>query len=206
MLSACALERIPCDCVRMTELPDLLERTGYPVSAEDVLQALADVLPLRAEVADDLSTTDRAYLEEFSGLERASDEEVARLLARRAALATAEVARALDRTEVGERLGISPSRVSHRLAAGELFAFRIGPAKTLYPDWQFTARGTLPGLHEVVEALPGGVPAALVRRFMTDPDDALEIGDDPVAPREWLLQGGDVSRVVELATTLGDGV
>lgn len=188
----------------MSELSDLLERTGYPVSAEDVLEALADVLPRRNEVADDLSAADRAYLEEFSVLTPATDEETARLLARRAALATAEVARSLDRGQVGERLGVSPSRVSHRHAAGGLFAFRVGPAKTLYPDWQFTPDGTIPGLNHVVEALPGGVPAALVRRFMTEPDDALELGNESVSPKEWLLQGGEVLRVVALAATLGD--
>lgn len=198
--------RTQCYPVRISELTDLLERTGYPVSAEDVLEALADVLPRRDEVADDLSAADRAYLEEFSGLSPASDEEVARLVARRAALATAEVARSLDRAEVGERIGVSPSRVSHRHTAGALFAFRIGPSKTLYPDWQFTVDGTIPGLREIVEVLPAGVPAALVRRFMTEPDGALELGDEAVAPRDWLLEGGDISRVVELAITLGDGV
>lgn len=191
--------------MRVSELTDLLDRTGYPVSAEDVLEALAEVLPRRHDVVDDLSAGDRAYLDEFAGLEPASDEEVARLLARRAALATSEVAQALDRGQVGERLGVSPSRVSHRHAAGGLFAFRVGPAKTLYPDWQFTADGTIPGLPQVVEALPGGVPAALVRRFMTEPDDALEIGEEVVSPRAWLLQGGDVARVVALAATFGDG-
>ena len=190
----------------MSELTDLLERTGYPVSARDVLEALAEVLPPREEVADDLSAADRAYLDEFSGLEPANDQEVGRLLSRRAALATAEVARSLDRAEVSARLGVSPSRVSHRHAEGALFAFRVGPARTLYPDWQFAADDTIPGLRQVVRALPGGVPAALVRRFMTEPDDALELGDEALAPRDWLLQGGEVTRVVELAMTLGDGV
>jgi hypothetical protein len=190
----------------MSELTDLLERTGYSVSTEDVLEALAEVLPRRSDVTDDLSATDRAYLDAFSELEPAGDEEIVRLLARRAALATAEVAQALDRARAGERLGVSPSRVSHRHARGDLYAFRVGPAKTLYPDWQFTRRETIPGLRQVVEALPEEAPAALIRRFMTEPDDALELGEETVSPREWLLQGGDIGRVVALAATLGDGV
>ncbi len=188
----------------MSELVDLLERSGYPVAVEDVLEAVADVLPTREEVADDLSERDRAHLDEFSGLVPASDQEVAKLVVRRAALATAEVAGALDRTQAAERLGVSPSRISHRQAEGELYGFRVRPAKMLYPDWQFGDRGTIPGLQEIVEIFPEGVPAVVIRRFMTEPDDALAAEDELVSPREWLLLGGDVERVAARAATLGD--
>lgn len=200
-LHFCARRAIVC---AMRELVDLLERSGYPVAVEDVLEAVADVLPPREEVADDLSERDRAYLDEFSGLVPASDQEVAKLVVRRAALATAEVARALDRTQAAERLGVSPSRISHRQAEGELYGFRVRPAKMLYPDWQFDDRVTIPGLQQIVEILPEGVPAVVIRRFMTEPDDALEVEDELVSPREWLLLGGDVERVAALAATLGD--
>jgi hypothetical protein len=190
----------------VSELTELLEQCGYPVTASDVLEALAEVLPRRELVADALSEHDRTYLDEFSGLVPASDEEVAGLVARRAALVTAEVAQALDRSQVAEMLGVSPSRISHRHAAGDLYAFRVGPAKVLYPDWQFAGHETIPGLPQVVEALPGGVPAVVIRRFMTEADPDLEVGEELVSPRMWLLAGGDVGRVASLAATLGDPV
>lgn len=47
------------------------------------------------------------------------------------------VAASLSSAEVAQRLGIDASRVRHRQASGNLYAFKVG-GKRRYPTWQFT--------------------------------------------------------------------
>jgi hypothetical protein len=190
--------------VRVSELTDLIERKGYThLSVADVRTALDQVLPTN-ETSSALSAHDSDYLAAHSGVTPASDADRAALAARRMALTTAELARSLDRGEVASRLGISPSRVSHRQADGSLYALPVGTGRLRYPDWQFEGSATLPHLAELLRSLPSGVPAALVRRFMTEADPDLELAGKAVSPRDWLTQGGAPAAVLELAATVGD--
>jgi hypothetical protein len=188
----------------VSELTDLLERKGYTnLSVADLLTVLDQVLP-ENDSASTLSAHDAEYLAAHAGVTPANDSDRAALASRRMALMTVEFARSLDRAEVANRLRISPSRVSHRQADGSLYALSVGPSKLRYPDWQFEGTTTLPHLAELLTSFPTGVPAALVRRFMTEPDPDLELGGEAMSPRDWLTQGGDPSAVLELAATLGD--
>lgn len=189
----------------MSELTDLFERRGYAdVVVSEVLAALEDVLPDARSKTTGLSARDIAFLAQYGGVRRAGGGESARLAARRVASTAAEVALSLDRAEVAERLGISPSRVSHRQADRTLYSLPVGSGKVRYPDWQFDFESTIPHLAEVLSHLPQGAPAAVVRGFMTEPDPDLLLNGVEVSPREWLTQGGEPSIVLELATTLGE--
>ena len=55
----------------------------------------------------------------------------------------------------------------------------------------------------MLAALPPDQPALVVAAFMTSPQQDLMSGAHAVAPREWLLSGGDPHRVARLAAMLG---
>lgn len=188
----------------MAELMALLQDRGYELDETCLVRALDALLPRRAEPSASLSEQESEYLERFSGLVAASEEQKAELDARRVAALTAEVAQSLDRLAVASLLGISPSRVSHRQAEGALYAFSAGPGRTLYPNWQFAGGTVLPHLPEVVSNLRPGTPAAVVRRFMTTPDPDLVVEGAALSPRDWLLAGGEAAAVTDLAAELGD--
>lgn len=189
----------------MGEVMELLERRGYRVGEREVALALDDLLPARdSDSTVSLAAADRDYLKRFSGAALVSPARAEELAARRVASATAEVVQALNRTEVAEQLGITPSRVSHRQADGHLYAFRAGPGKLRYPDWQFAADATIPHLPQVLGAMSADAPPWALRRFMLSADPDLIIDELEVSPRDWLLAGGDAEVVVGLAATLGD--
>ena len=188
----------------MAGLMTLLRSRGYELDETRLVRALDMLLPRRTEPSASLSEQESDYLERFSGLVAAGEEQKAELDARRIAALTAEVAQSLSRPDVASLLGISPSRVSHRQAEGALYAFSVGPGRSLYPDWQFAGRTVLPHLPEVIGSLRPGIPAAVVRRFMTTPDPDLVVEGATLSPRDWLLAGGEAAFVTDLATELGD--
>lgn len=188
----------------MSLLTDMLVRLGYEVNEADLAEALGDLLPTKNQVTGSLTAADELYLAQYSGAAPSTSAESGTLAARRIALVTAEVAQSLSRAEVADLLSIAPSRVSHRAADGQLYAFRAGRAKMLFPDWQFGAGATLPYLAQVVSALEVGAPPALVRRFMLGPDVDLDVGGIAMSPAGWLSAGNKPEPVLRRAPTLGD--
>lgn len=118
------------------------------------------------------------------------------------------LARTLTADQVAERLGIDASRVRHRQAKNNLFAFLSGRTR-LYPTWQFAAGADtiVPHLAAVVDAFPEGWHPASIEGFMTTPQRDLPAridgaaGDDAyLTPVEWLVGGGnpdDIVRILE---------
>ncbi|MDR3359452.1 MAG: hypothetical protein LBO20_02105 [Bifidobacteriaceae bacterium] len=95
-------------------------------------------------------------------------------------------------------LGVDRSRVSHRLAGGSLWAFRLGASPRL-PRWQFRDGALLPGLTSVIAAIPAGLAAASLSAFMTTAQD--ELGG--ATPADHLADGGNPEDVAELVAALG---
>jgi hypothetical protein len=60
----------------------------------------------------------------------------------------------LSGAEVAELLGLSRQAVDKRRRLGRLLGFSIGRRGIVYPAWQFTEGGVLPGLEEVLSDLP----------------------------------------------------
>ena len=113
----------------------------------------------------------------------------------------------LNTDEVAEILGIDPSRVRHRQGAGLLYSFPVAGNRRRYPSWQFDPeqQEPIPGLKDVIAAIPKTMHHVSVQGFMTSPKDGLRFSDAPgegksswVSPVNWLRQGGDPQSVVGL--------
>lgn len=109
---------------------------------------------------------------------------------------------ALTVSEAAKTIGVDTSRVRHRLLSGRLMGWKDKGGWRL-PAWQFTEHGVLPGLEQVLAALPADQPALVVAAFMTTPQDDLLARSRPISPSEWLSSGGDPQRVARLAAMLG---
>lgn len=191
-------------CVVDRSLMGLLKSRGYQIDEERLIGALDEALPRKERMVATLPRYESEHLRRFAGIAPATEAQVAQLDARRTAAITAEVAQSFDRAEVAHLLGVSPSRVSHRQAEGDLYSFSAGNGRRLYPDWQFAGKAALPHLKALLRALRPEIPAAVVRRFMSTPDSDFTINGENVSPREWLLAGGAPSVVLAQASSLGD--
>jgi hypothetical protein len=109
---------------------------------------------------------------------------------------------ALTVTEAAKTVGVDTSRIRHRLLARRLMGWKDRGGWRL-PAWQFTEHGVLPGLEQVLAALPADQPALVVAAFMTTPQEDLLARSRPITPCEWLSSGGDPQRVARLAAMLG---
>jgi hypothetical protein len=108
--------------------------------------------------------------------------------------ATADVARLLD---------VDPSRIRQRIRARSLYAFDANGEHRI-PLVQFEDGTEVPGLPQIVPALPDDVTPVEFVRWFTNP--TTELGDVDAkhrpSPREWLLATGDVALVLRLVAAL----
>lgn len=109
---------------------------------------------------------------------------------------------ALTVTEAARTIGVDNSRIRHRLLARRLMGWKDRGGWRL-PAWQFTENGVLPGLEQVLAALPADQPPLVVAAFMTTPQEDLMARSRAITPCEWLQAGGDPQRVARLAGMLG---
>jgi hypothetical protein len=205
----------------MSLLESVLRRHGYVLSEASFADHL-DAL-LSSQLSDrtviDISTGDAAFLAEYSGVQPASEDDLARLDARSVSRAAAEAARTMGRGDVARMLGVDPSRISHQVAAGRLYSYSGGSGRPVFPDWQFTTIrpaaaqqdaaptvAVIPHLATVVAAFPAGSHPIAVRTFMTTPNQDLQLQGSALSPRDWLVDGGDPTVVAGLAATLGEQV
>lgn len=106
--------------------------------------------------------------------------------ARRAALAGA-----LTVEQAAARLNITPPEIAALVRAGRLAG--IGDDDVLWlPAWQFTARGALPGLADVIGAWPGTPLTLTMFAMRTSPDL------DGRTPAQELNRPGGLRRVLAL--------
>ena len=101
-------------------------------------------------------------------------------------------------SEAAKHLKVDVSRVRQRLREGTLFGVEYDGERRL-PRFQFERRQVLPGLREVMPALPVGLNPLDVAQWFLAPNPDLEVGEKNVSPREWLLRGQPVEMVVALA-------
>ena len=109
----------------------------------------------------------------------------------------------LSAAEAAKLLRVDVSRVRQRLRERSLFGLEYEGSWRL-PRFQFERRLVIPGLAQVLQALPSDLfPLDVVDWFLL-PDPELQSDSDatPLSPREWLLSGRAVETVARLARDL----
>jgi hypothetical protein len=106
----------------------------------------------------------------------------------------------LTTADAARYLKVDVSRVRQRLRERSLYGIEYDGERRL-PLFQFERKQVLPGLREVISALPEGLnPLDVAAWFLSPtPDMELEKQDASSSPRDWLLKGGNVAAVVKLA-------
>lgn len=183
-------------------IDDALARHHVDISAEDFLAILADA----TGSTDTLTDGERQFLVEHGGVDPIAltdDRQQAALHAIAVQTVRADVQAyrsSLTTREVSERYGMAPANIRRMVAQKSLYvAGRTRRSQHLFPAWQFREDGPLPGLREVIEAIPGDFHPLDVETFMTTANEAL----DDRSPAAWLSGGGDPGRIAELAAELG---
>lgn len=192
---------------------DVLRGHGYAVTEVDIADRLEVLLTRAGSAAGaSLSEAETNYLAVHAGVQSATAAERHTLQTRSAARAAGEAAATLNRRQLAERLGLDPTGVSRQTVALDLYSYRSGAGRPVYPDWQLIddeTRGkdsVLPHLGQVIRALPSGAHPVTVRTFMTTPTPDLQIDGRDASPRDWLIGGGDPNAVAGTAASLGEQV
>lgn len=109
----------------------------------------------------------------------------------------------LSASEAAKLLRVDVSRVRQRLRERSLFGLEYDGSWRL-PRFQFERRLVIPGLAQVLKALPSDLfPLDVVDWFLLpEPELQLESDPAPLSPREWLLSGRPIDAVVRLARDL----
>jgi hypothetical protein len=102
--------------------------------------------------------------------------------------------------QAAKHLKVDASRVRQRLREHSLFGIDYDGEKRL-PRFQFERQHVIPGMREVLAALPKQLNPLDVAEWFLSPNPDLETDaqETPLSPREWLLQGQAVEPVVALA-------
>jgi hypothetical protein len=110
---------------------------------------------------------------------------------------------ALTKSEVREMLGVGASRVRQRVADRSLYAISVGRERR-FPALQFHDGEMVPGIGEVLKAMPGDLHPVEVGSWLTNPDPDLASGSDgeALSPREWLISGGSLDALLPVARDL----
>jgi len=103
-------------------------------------------------------------------------------------------------SQAARHLKVDASRVRQRLRENSLLGIEYDGEKRL-PRFQFERAKVIPGMREVLAALPAGLNPLDVAQWFLSPNPDLELDgqETPVSPREWLLKGHAVAAVVKLA-------
>jgi hypothetical protein len=101
-------------------------------------------------------------------------------------------------SEAAKYLKVDVSRIRQRLRERTLMGIEYDGERRL-PRFQFERRQVLPGLREVMAALPEGLNPLDVAQWFLAPNPDLEVGAENLSPREWLLRGKPVDAVAALA-------
>lgn len=181
------------------ELEQLL-RDRYAITTTDfvaALKALPSLQPWAAALTEnEARLLDAAHFPEERDADLAAATEIAGHAAHLAVTAfTAD--------EVAAGLGVTTSRIRQKRLAGELWAIPDGQ-RWVFPILQFevTADGgpgrQIRGLDQVFKALPGGLHPIAITGFLRTPQPDL-FHNRPMAPLEWLRDGGDIATAVAAA-------
>jgi hypothetical protein len=190
----------------VSELDALLARHHVDLTGDDVMSELDTALAaIPGAGAAPLSATELTFLREHAGsgvaavLDDWSADSERQARARTALQQLSDaVAGSVSIKEAATILGIDRSRVSRRLSRNALWAFDLNANRRI-PRWQFLNSELLPGLAEIVPAIPRSANPAAIDAFMHTPQP--EFGHR--TPIEHLAAGGDPTVVAAFLEDLG---
>jgi hypothetical protein len=109
----------------------------------------------------------------------------------------------LSTAQAAAMLGVDVSRVRQRIRERSLYGAKYDGEWRL-PRFQFERNTVLPGLAEVLSALPADVNPLDVATWFLESNVDLEAGEDvpPMSPGAWLLRGGLPGSAARLARHL----
>ena len=109
----------------------------------------------------------------------------------------------LSTAEVAAMLDVDVSRIRQRIRERSLYGVEYEGEWRL-PRFQFERNKVLPGLTEVLSALPAELNPLDVATWFLGPNIDLEADEDapPMSPRAWLLRGSSPRTVMQLARHL----
>jgi hypothetical protein len=183
--------------------PDLVPAQLY----EEARRRLLCNEPMRGEAAAGASTTAALTAGEVEALESVGlstamwAQDAARdPLTRSIADYMALLETSLTTAEAARYLKVDVSRVRQRLRERSLYGIEYDGERRL-PRFQFERKQVVPGIREVISALPQGLNPLDVAEWFLAPNPDLERDkqDTASSPRAWLLRGGSVAAVVKLA-------
>jgi excisionase family DNA binding protein len=108
---------------------------------------------------------------------------------------------ALSVADAAKRLRVDRSRIRQLLSNSSLYGIKLRGEWRL-PAFQFSKRGTVPGVQHVLRELPDDLHPVEVLEWFSNPDPDLEVGETSVSPLDWLRSGGDPERVSAVARDL----
>jgi hypothetical protein len=105
--------------------------------------------------------------------------------------------------EAAKLLRVDVTRVRQRLRERSLYGLEYEGAWRL-PRFQFERRLIIPGLAQVLKALPPDLfPLDVLDWFLlAEPELKLESDETPLSPRAWLISGRPIDAVVKMARDL----
>ncbi len=187
-------------------IDDAMRQTGMAGGADRALRYLLRelrALPQDSGASEPLSARDRARLDAEGFTAEDADERrlqtpdpVLRGASHRAAL----VGTALPPEAVARGLGRNVTRIYHMLSERQLYGVRDGRRWRL-PRFQFMSAGErlaiVPGVTTLFPALPRDLSVAAIGNWFTTVPQPLLVSEEGrvLAPRAWLLAGGDPQRV-----------
>lgn len=183
---------------------ELLARAGIGLSSasfDELTRQMVERLELAGYVTAperELSAEEIDALREggfdFTPLSWDADDPIAAAAAEYVAI----VETSLTVPDVARMLNVDASRVRQRLLDRTLYGLKVH-GNWRIPAFQFDGAKPIPGMGEVLSALPSDLYLVSVYRWLTNPDPDLEIADCPVSPRDWLRAGRDPGPVIALA-------
>ncbi len=187
-------------------IDDAMRQTGVEGGADTALRYLLRelrALPQHSAASEPLSTRERERLDAEGFIAEDADERrvresdpVLRGASHRAAL----VGTALPPEEVARGLGRDVTRIYHMLGERQLYGVRDGRRWRL-PRFQFVRDGErlalVPGVTALFPALPRDFSVAAIGNWFTTVPQPQLLSEEgqALAPRAWLLAGGDPQRV-----------
>lgn len=197
--------------VAQTTLEQELQRAGIRLSVDEFQEVVLEAVRLMPttitsdDPARELTEAERDALVRGGGvlgeLPAGTPDPHARTAAKYATL----LATSYKVDEVARMLGVDPSRIRQRLKERTLYGIKTREGWRI-PRFQFDGCRLIPGVEQVIEAMPVNMDPLGFLNWFTLPDPDFWLDDVSVSPSDWLRHGGDPAHVVELAASFEYGL